>query len=73
MIGDPIRFDREAPDPSPRDMGYPLLFSQRCGLNALESGARALAGTPTHPRQFLHDLWTIWVSQETRREVEAPG
>lgn len=75
MIGDEVRFDRGSPDPSPRGHGiyvYGLLFSQRCATNAIESGARALAGTPLHPRQFLHDLRSIWVSQETRREVESP-
>lgn len=43
-------------DPSPRegvrDDEHRPSFSERCATNAIESLARAFAGTPLHPRQY---------------------
>lgn len=46
-------FDASSPDCSPR-VGAKLLFSTRCGCNAIESGLRVLVGRSLHPRRFLN-------------------
>lgn len=66
--GDTMNFDRTSPDPSRRHcVRIDASFSQRCGLNGIESGMRTLAGTPLHPREFVDSktLLSIWVLQET--------
>lgn len=77
MSGRFIPFNRTSPDPTWRGRGiypYSLLFSQRCGLNAVETGSRVLADRPLHPRALFEARTeqVVWVSQETCREVEAP-
>lgn len=69
-----IPFDRTGPDPTHRPEAHSLLFSERCGTNAIETGLRILADRPLYPRK-LFDARTercIWVSQETCRQVEPP-
>ena len=69
-------FDHTVPDPSPRfDTDFETMhFSHRCALNAIETGARVLAGTPLHPKQLLDRRTNelVWASQETGWTVEAP-
>jgi hypothetical protein len=58
--------DFTAPDPSPRMMQIDLLFGERCALNAIEAGARILAGKLPANREFLDpvDGVPFWVSQD---------
>ena len=71
-----LSFDHGVPDPSPRSGTdrETMSFSDRCAFNAIETGARVLAGAPLHPKQLLDRRTNelVWASQETGWTVDAP-
>lgn len=70
-----LKFDRTAPDPSPRRFSHdPELyvgcgFSERLAMNAIESGLRALLDGPVHPKAFAVEGQLVWASQYTGEVV----
>lgn len=66
-------FDNKEPDCSPRS-GAKVLFGGRIACNGIESGLRALAGTPLHPRRFwnTYRCAIVW-REQTGDQLEVPA